>query len=189
MITLEHLAMHEDAIFKRLIGRADDLERYAQTIADLQHTDVTSDTLYQRRFNALYGVRRNAQWREIFYAMLERSKGQPELDFRSILIELHDKTGRVEASFTSKLIATINPTKAIYDSVVLSNLGLRPPTSKGCEKIAEVVRNYDTIQSHLDPLVRSDRFPRLRQRFDETFPQFEAFTDLKVLDLMIWQMR
>jgi hypothetical protein len=189
MITLEHLAMHQDAIFKRLNARANDLERYARTIADLQSTDVASDAVYQRRFNGLYGVRRNAQWREIFYAMLERHKGEPDLEFRFVLMKLHEKTGRVEASFASKLIATINPMRPVYDSIVRSNLGIPNRTIGAASRIDRLCSDYRTIgRSHEEQIARST-FRSLRARFEREFPQFRFFTDMKVLDLMIWQIR
>ena len=189
MITLQHLAMHEDAIFKRLIGRAGDLERYARTIADLQTTDVTSDAVYQRRFNGLYGVRRNSRWREIFYAMLERNKGEPDLEFRFVLMKLHEQTGRVEASFASKLIATINPMRPVYDSIVRSNLGLPNRTIGAGRRIDRLCSDYHVIGHHHEGQIARDAFRYLRARFETEFPQFQFFTDMKVLDLMIWQMR
>lgn len=83
----------------------------------------------------------------------------------------------------------MDPTRAVYDSIVRSNLGLRTRTGSGLEKIADAVNDYQAIQAHLDALLCADRFPLLRQRFDLEFPQFKEFTDLKVLDLLIWQIR
>ena len=59
----EHLAEHQDAIFGRLAKRGRDLDRYAMTIANLLKTDVFSDVDYQRNFNSLFCVLRNAQAR------------------------------------------------------------------------------------------------------------------------------
>jgi hypothetical protein len=176
-------------IFERLAKRRADLERYAFTINHLGKVNVQQDFAYQRTFNGLYGVRRNAEWRRHFYQILEQHKSSLDVRFPAIVGEIFERTGRVEASFASKLIATIDPTKAIYDSVVRGNLGLPNRTSAGHAKIEDVTRDYDAIQAHLDALVTSAKFQELRQRFDREFPDFNAFTDLKVLDFLIWQLR
>src|SRR5439155_1069029 len=49
--------------------------------------------------------------------LLERRKRQPA-SFGSVLRELHEATGRFEASFASKLVATIRPDTPVIDSVV-----------------------------------------------------------------------
>jgi hypothetical protein len=41
------------------------------------------------------------------------------LDFRTCLTRIHVATGNVEASFASKLPATLNPTLPVLESVVL----------------------------------------------------------------------
>lgn len=178
-----------DEVFERLAKRRADLERYAFTINHLAKVNVQLDFAYQRTFNALYGVRRNAEWRRAFYRILEQRKGSPDIRFPEIVREIFERTGRVEASFASKLVATIDPTRAIYDSVVRANLGLPNRTSAGHAKIAEVSHDYDAIQTHLGALVASAKFQELRQRFDREFPDFTQFADLKVLDFLIWQMR
>jgi len=188
-MTVAELTEHQDAVFGRLAKRERDLDRYAKTIADLLKTDVSSDIDYQRNFNALYGVRRNAQWREAFYKLFENYKDQPDLGFRDVLSELLRATGRVEASFASKLLATVNPKRAIYDSIVRKNLGLPPRASGTTQRIKRLCDDYETIQSHHEKQLARPAYQSLRAKFNVQFPQCQHFSDLKVLDLMIWQMR
>lgn len=189
MTTIQRLKVHQDEIFKGLDKRESDLNCYAKTIADLGKTNVAADVAYQRSFNGLYGVRRNAQWREVFFKILEDYKDQPDVNFRSVLNLLLESTGRVEASFASKLIATVNPTRAVYDSIVRKNLGIPSRSSSAANRIELLCADYKTIQMHHERQIEHDNFLFLRERFDKKFPQFTHFTDLKVLDLMIWQMR
>lgn len=49
------------------------------------------------------------------------------LPFHDVLRALHHATGRWEASFASKLVATFDPSKPMIDAVVLTNVGLRLP--------------------------------------------------------------
>ncbi len=82
---------------------------------------------YERNFNYFYQVRRNAEWRGKFYALFYSSRDK-EVDFAYILNELFNRTGRVEASFASKLIATLNPSLPIIDRHVLSYIGRKLPS-------------------------------------------------------------
>ena len=64
----------------------------------------------RRRFNAYYGVRRNAGWRAAFYEKFEAAKQSPYTGidlFAAIVRDLATVTGRIEASFVSMLVATL----------------------------------------------------------------------------------
>ena len=189
VIKIHEVTERQEAVFAGLAFRRGDLARYAQSIAELHATNVATDASYQRRFNALYGVRRDAQWRNSYFTLLEARKSQSAVGFLSVLTAIRDATGRVEASFASKLVATIDPTRAIYDSIVRRNLGLPQRSIGSSSRIDALCRDYDVIQKALEQMVTSGEFQPLRARFDATFPEFAHFTDLKVLDLMIWQMR
>ena len=95
---------------------------YRQLQSELRDRDVSRDHDYQRRFVGFYRVRRDARWRDAFFQMLQSCKSQP-LTIEAVLHRLHEATGQVEASFASKLVATINPNLPVIDSVVLRNLG------------------------------------------------------------------
>ncbi len=172
-----------------LASRLPDLQRYAFTIRSLHSTDVSQDADYQRRFNGLYGVRRNQNWRTIFYDLMERQKSDRNIDFSEVLTAIFEKTGRVEASFSSKLIATINPDRAIYDSIIRRNLALPNRGGAANDRIKSAAIDYAVIQQQLSTMVSARQFQALRKGFDEKFPQFTSFSDMKALDFMIWQMR
>ena len=189
MIKMQEVTERQEAVFAGLASRLSDLTRYAESIAELHATNVAADASYQRRFNALYGVRRNAQWRDVYFTLLEARKSQCGVCFQSVVTAIRDATGRVEASFASKLVATIDPTRAIYDSIVRRNLGLPQRSIGNSSRIDALCRDYDVIQQALEQMILSSEFLPLRARFDTAFPEFCHFTDIKVLDLMIWQMR
>ena len=137
----------------------------------------------------MYMVRRNAHWRSKFYTMLEAHKTELRPNFRAVLGQLVQDTGRVEASFASKLIATIDPGLPIYDTIVRQNLGLPQRSGCGYDRLELLAADYVFIQEHSSEQTQTGMFKRLRTEFDEQFPEFAGFSDTKVLDLMIWQMR
>ena len=147
---MQKVTERQEAAFAGLASRRSDLTRYAHSIADLHATNVATDADYQRRFNALYGVRRNAQWRDVYFTLLEARKLQSDVRFLSVLTAIRDATGRVEASFASKLVATIDPTRAIYDSIVRRNLGLPQRSIGSTSRIDALCRDYDVIQMALE---------------------------------------
>src|SRR5687767_5019275 len=81
------------------------LGQYCWLQSELHERNVAHDDEFQTRFNGFYRVRRNADWRSQFYALLEREKSAKR-PFPVVLRALSKATGRVEASFASKLVAT-----------------------------------------------------------------------------------
>ena len=50
--------------------------------------------------------------------------------FGSVIEELYRRTGRIEASFSSKLLSALDPNMPIWDSIVLSKLHIKPALSQ-----------------------------------------------------------
>lgn len=78
--------------------------------------DVSSDRDFQTAFNGFYQVRRNEEWRKLFYALFEEVKGR-EPSYEYILRALYEATGNVVVSFSSKMLATINADIPRWSSV------------------------------------------------------------------------
>src|SRR5262245_53339545 len=108
-------SMQIDSALPRI---APGLQKYCWLQEQLLKRDVSSDPEYQRRFVGFYRVRRELAWRESFFELLESRKTQG-LQFSEGLRRLADATGRIEASFASKLVASIDPDQPVIDSVVL----------------------------------------------------------------------
>ena len=172
---------------KRRIG----LERYDRLQRSLLTVDVSSDRNTQNDFKSFYRVIRGKDWCESFFSILERDKSNPAPSFREALAEIHGKTGRVEASFSSKLVATIDANRPVWDRHVLDNLGLKPPyssmdTRRRLDRCSEL---YSEIRTWTSTAIRQDSFKEWRRCFDDAFPPFKHFTDIKKFDLLLWQSR
>jgi len=190
MISIDDIAGRQTEILRSLAARWMDLDRYSFTVSGLRRIDVSSDPRFQKTFNGLYMVRRGEAWRMAYFGIMEAHKNDLEVRFETVLQKIFEKTGRVEASFASKLIATINPNNCIYDSVIRMNLGI--PSRAGPffpSRSAALGDDYRVISAFFEACLATDRFLGLRLAFDQTFPDFQHFSDIKVLDFMIWQMR
>ena len=100
------------------------LDKYDQIMHRVNFVNVSNDTDFQRQFNGFYIVRRNADWRKVYYELFETMKTEPAA-FSKIITTLFEKTGNIEASFSSKMLATLYSDKPILDSHVVQTLGLQ----------------------------------------------------------------
>lgn len=186
---LQRLVNSQVSIFSKLVARRADLARYRFVMEELSSGDVRVNATYQRTFNGLYMVRRGTHWRGAFYDLLETNKHRHGLEFQYVLEELHKATGRIEASFASKLMATINPGLPVYDSWVRHNLSLPTRVGSAQPRIEHLCADYTTIQELYEAMIASPSFGDLRLGFDEALPEFSDITDVKKLDFMFWQAR
>jgi hypothetical protein len=116
-------------------------------------------------------VRRGSAWRSAFFALLqqERSSRRP---FAEVLRALHAATGRVEASFASKLAATVGPEKPVIDAFVLRNLGLRlPPAGAAEARLTKIAALYHHLARMYDEFLDTDAGRYLVTRFGESYPE------------------
>lgn len=98
----------------------------------------------------------------------------------------------METSFGSKLLATVNPNVAPLDSVVLGHLNLPLPArtgqSKAEERIKQCVNVHNQLVGKMNQLITMPVFQQLKEKFVQRFPGYN-FTDVKILDFLLWQYR
>jgi hypothetical protein len=101
---------------------------------------------------------------------------------------LHRATGRYEASFASKLLATVRPEMPVIDSIVLRNLGLTAPRYNAPNRHSRLDRLHETLTLWFRAFLRTDTGRYLVKRFREEYPQ-ARISKVKMLDLVLWQTR
>ena len=147
---------------------------------------------FQRKFNGLYGVRRNAVWRAHFYELFEaaRASDQPhQALFETVLQELYSRTGRVEASFASKLVATLRPDAPIIDSIVIAFVATALPKSSFRRAPEKAMAFYLQLDQLLRDLLATPQAQAWSAWFDQAFPtppNGVAVSPTKKLDFLIW---
>jgi hypothetical protein len=86
---------------------------------------IQKDKAFRTEFGAFYKFRtRDDAWRDTYFILMDELRGG-SLDFPDCLTRLYRATNRVEASFTSELLATLNPDLPVIDSVVSRHAGLK----------------------------------------------------------------
>lgn len=178
----------------RLLGdRAPNpLTTYAAILADAHRLDVSGldATDLRRRFNGFYGVRRNAAWRARFYEVFEAAKGggeDPVEIFERALAQMAASTGRVEASFVSKLVATLRPSAPVIDSIVRAflNRHVEAPPFGGA---GAAVIYYRWLCEVMTSLSETSQARAWSPAFEAAFPAEVAGVPhpVKRLDFLIW---
>ena len=163
---------------------------YLHLMGWVQNSDVSKDTEFQRKYKGFYRVRRNDDWCQPYFSYMERSKGKL-FSFEDILKHMFEATGKVEASFSSKLLATLHPDMPVWDSYVLSQLDLPQPTKGQQNKhnqLRQTISTYDQLTDWYEKYIGTQNAWSIMKVFDETFPYAKHITVVKKIDCVLWSM-
>jgi hypothetical protein len=164
------------------------LEKYLKIMSQVKLVDVSKDREFQRAFNGFYRVRQRPQtFYDTFYSFMEENKGSTP-SFEKTLKYIEKELGRIEPSFSSKLVATINPDLPIWDSVVLNNLQLKRPAYYRKDRMEETIRLYEQIVDWYKDYLKDEEGQKMIELFDKEYPN-TGITDIKKIDFVIWQLR
>ena len=179
--------MDESKILLALPKIEPGLRKYLNIMNRIHKVDVTIDADFQRSYNGFYRVRqRKKDFYDTYYSFMEDNKNSAP-SFEETLLYIHKELGRVEASFSSKLVATLNPDMPIWDSVVLQNLNLKMPNSSS-NRLFKTIMLYDKICRWYAEFKSSDEGKSMIELFDNYYPG-TLITDTKKVDFVLWQIR
>ena len=164
------------------------LDLYEEILTVAPVTDVSQSQEFQKKFNAFYRIRRNAEWRKDYYELFELAK-KGHYSFDDVISLLYVRTGNIEASFSSKMIATIDPEKPIWDQYVLQNLGLTLKGKTPREKIDNAAEIYHRIENWYAEYLKTEEAHRNIVEFDQWLPSYTWLTDVKKIDYLLCGMR
>ena len=164
------------------------LDKYQYIMEHVMNTDVSVDEDFQRIFNGFYIVRRNEEWRKIYYAYFEKLKIK-EPTFEEIILYLYKKTGNVEPSFSSKMLATIIPQKPIWDRYVVQNLNIKLEGASQEEKLKNAVVLYSEMEKWYSNYLDSEEGKECIRGFDDFLPNYRWVSDIKKIDALLWSIR
>lgn len=72
--------------------RAQDIQHYMNIMSKVKTVNVADDQDFQRECDFFYKVRRNAEWRKVFFEIFERKK-KKNCSYKEIITELYEGTG------------------------------------------------------------------------------------------------
>jgi len=163
--------------------------QYLEIMELLHKSDVSLDRDFQRKYNAFYRVRqRTEEWYESYYSYLEKNKNS-SITFANTIDYLNASLGRYEPSFSSKLAATINPNKPVWDRHVLNNTGHTAPPYYSPTRVEDAKIIYSSIEEWYITFLQSDTGRLCVNTFNEKVFRKDQITDLKKVDFILWKIR
>jgi hypothetical protein len=163
------------------------LKKYEWLMDNLKKVNVSQNLEFQRKYNGFYKVRRGKEFRDKFYKKLESLKGKNPT-FEEVLTYFWKESKHIEASFSSKFVATINPNLPVLDSEVLRNLGLKNPSGTDKDRLNKTIKVYGEIRRLHAKRLNSKEGKAQVSEFNKRFPN-SGITDTKKIDLILWQTR
>lgn len=181
-------------IIDECLETAFNLKAYVSIMQEVQADGFSASPEFRKRYNGFYVLRqKKSEWYDKYYVLLEEQKAFHR-SFEELLHEMA-AYGSLEVSFVSKLIATVNPKKPIWDQYVIRNLGMYETWEKARGKdletrIALAVHIYESIEKWYAKFLASSDGKECIRRFDEVLPQYShILTDVKKVDYMLWSKR
>lgn len=164
------------------------VEKYLEIMSLLPNVDVSANHNFQRKYNGFYRMgRRNPEYYDCYYNYMEKQKNN-NITFKDTLAYLYNSVERYEASFSSKLVATLKPTMPIWDKFVLENIGLVAPAYGTRDRMNKIIDVYSKIVDWYEKYLNTDDAKFIIKLFDEKIGQ-QNITNLKKIDFVLWQMR
>ena len=95
----------------------------------------------------------------------------------------------MEASFSSKMLATIDAKKPIWDQYVLQNLGLELTGKTKEEKLLKAIDLYRRIEQWYADYLGTAAARKNIEEFDQLLPEYSWISDTKKIDCLLWSKR
>jgi hypothetical protein len=179
----------DQLVIKHALKKAEPgIKKYLNIMNLINKVNVSQSEEFQKAFNGFYRMRQRPPiyYEKFYFFMAENKENSPS--FEKTLRFIHEELGRVEASFSSKLVATINPDLPIWDTVVLKNLDLKAPAYYRKHRIAETISLYEEIKGWYKNYLETEEGKLLIELFDGQYPNI-GITNIKKVDFVLWQIR
>ncbi len=176
------------SVIETRIAESMGFDKYKHIMETVWKTDVSSDMDFQRTFNAFYKVRRNEEWRKAYYDLFEATKDSNP-SFEHIIRTMYRETGNIEASFSSKMLATINADMPIWDRYVVQNLCLDLKGKTKVEQLKCAIDLYDQMINWYNGFLKTENGRDCIEEFDRTLPGYIWMSDVKKIDFYLWSIR
>lgn len=162
------------------------IRKYSFIMDRVQNTNVAEDTEFQKSYDDFYTLYRYPkEFRLEYYSYMEKNKTRKP-SFEEVLAHF-GRFGNLEASFSSKLVHTLDPKQPIWDkNVAVLHFGYRIPYNGMKNREQTMVRRYEDYRRDFLAYAATDAGKTIVDAFDSKFPS-NSFTDTKKVDFVLWQ--
>lgn len=190
MTILDH-----NTIISEALETAFDLKTYIRIMQIVENVDFETTEEFRKMYNGFYKVRqRSSQWYDRYFSLMEQQATENR-SFEDLLRIMYQVGGKVEVSFVSKLMATVNSQLPIWDKYVLVNLGKAADWERMrfCDtenRINKASQIYTYIKSWYNFFLKDDNGKLCIAKFDEALPEYkDKLTNIKKIDYLLWSKR
>lgn len=172
---------------------------YAQIMNKVQTVNVSVDHNFKDTFCQYYGLNgfTDLSFQNDFFDYMERIKSNNPLpSYRDLMEQLWNRTKRVDYSFSSKLLNTLNPNSPILDRHVLRLLGFeRKDSGKPQSRINYYSDVYETVEAEYDQIANAlkngctSKICNALRALDSKYPQWSGLSTARKIDCLLFRLR
>lgn len=199
----------KETISNALKERAKGIKTYIELMKIIEKDELTPE--FKEEFKKFYGMKRckfSDNFYDKYFEYLDenRKKNNPNyktIKYSDVITYLWEtkSSNRVEASFSSKLLASINNEKPIWDANVFSRLKMTRTASikNKIKQIEKTILKYEDLENEINNEFFDTNNPNKAEKcikiFDETFNEtfdnksdLKYITPIKKIDLILWSL-
>lgn len=184
--------MEKQSLHAQMEKMREGIELYSEIMNLFDQSDLNNpDDACRKAIDKFYIVRRMKKERKLyFYGFFEENKHNKDLNFETCLRYILEKTNRIETSFCSKMLHTINPMMPIFDKNVRLNLGIcSVPSIKDKESQCNIaVRIYKQLADKYHDYFQTQGYLEAIRLFDYYYPEYsDKISPVKKIDFFLWK--
>lgn len=166
------------------------VDKYLSIMNDLHEVNVSSTKgeSFRKRYCNFYRMnRRSIEFKKSYFKIFENFKIKNTDDFDLVLDKIAETNNRIEASFSSKMIASINANKPLWDSIILSNLEIKlSKYSSSYERSVKIKQVYKELEGNYKNFLKTKSAKNWLNLFDKKIGK-TSISNTKKIDFIIWQ--
>lgn len=181
------------AVLDETVNMEWEISVYADIMQSIE-TENTIKPFTRCAYENYYGMVQahlKKEWREKYFKYADMCLSNKEKPTFYAAMKEIGKYGddKMQPSFVSKLVHSINKTEPIYDSKVKIFLEKEEPQG---DSIEERIKSAIQIYEEIKRFYKNDEYAVLREQmltvFDEKFPWAKEISETKKIDFVIWAL-
>lgn len=193
------IKIKQKEILKILNNIEEDLKKYCYIQKSfLSSKNIAKDFDFQDKFSKFYKINpyRNNYWKKLYFNRFQQQRLKKQIIFINLLKGFYKQSKKVESSFISKLVHTIDPKSPIIDSIILKNLremgnvyAVLPRYNLNLDKrLKKVDILYKDISISINSFLKTKKGIFLVKKFKEFYPYIKI-SKQKMVDFVLWKIR
>lgn len=177
----------------------DKIDIYDYIMKNVQKVNVSVDQNFKDTFCKYYGLNgfTDLSFQNDFFDYMERIKSNNPLpSYKDVMEQLWKRTKRVDYSFSSKLLHTLNPNSPILDRHVLRLLGFeRKDSGKPQSRINYYSVVYETVEAEYKQIATdlengcTSKICNALRALDSKYPKGSCLSTARKIDCLLFRLR